>query len=259
MKILVLIKETPDTETKINIADDGMSIDHSNTKFIINPYDEYAIEEALRIKEATQDTEVVVATFGSPTSKEHLVKAMAMGADRAVLINNQSHEMYDSLATAKVLSKLIQREEANLVLCGKQAIDDDNMHVGSMVAELLGWPHVNVANKVSVEEAGTIVEREVEGGRVEVYNMKLPCVIGANKALNSPRYTSLPGIMKAKKKPFEMITPGDLGIDSLTNKVQLKGIHYPPEKPPGKVFNDGNIANMVDQVVNLLRNEAKVL
>ena len=200
MKALVIIKKTPDTETKIKLSGDGKSVDSSDTKFIINPYDEFAIEEALQIKQKAGDCEVVIASFGSADTKELVVKGLAMGADRGLLVSNDGLEDADSLTAAKVLAAAIKEEAPDIVLCGKQAIDDDNMHVGTMVAELLGWPHVNVVNKLTVDGNAATAEREVEGGQMEVYEFGLPAVIGANKALNTPRYASLPGIMKAKRK-----------------------------------------------------------
>ncbi|SME88484.1 electron transfer flavoprotein subunit beta/FixA family protein [Pseudobacteriovorax antillogorgiicola] len=261
MKILVLLKKTPDTETKIEIASDGATIDHSNTKFIINPYDEFAIEEALQIKEKVGQAEVVIASFGDASCKDLIVKGLAMGADRGVLVSNDGLDSADSLAVAKVLKAVVESEQASLVLCGKQAIDDDNMHVGTMVAELLDWPHVNVAGKVTIEGESCTVEREVEGGQVEVHQFNLPGVVGANKSLNTPRYTSLPGIMKAKRKPFDNKSLADLGLNAsdLSNTVVLKGLEYPAEKPAGQVFQGDDVASMVGKVVELLRDEAKVL
>lgn len=261
MKILVLLKKTPDTETKIELSADASQIDHSNTKFIINPYDEFAIEEALQIKEKLGSGEVVIASFGDAGCKDLIVKGLAMGADRGVLVGNEGLENTDSLGVAKVLKALIESEQASLVLCGKQAIDDDNMHVGTMVAELLDWPHVNVANKVTIEGESCTVEREVEGGQVEVHQFNLPGVIGANKSLNTPRYTSLPGIMKAKRKPFDNKSVSDLGLsnDDLASSINLVGLEYPAEKPAGQLFQGEDVETMVGKVVQLLRDEAKVL
>ena len=261
MKILVLIKQTPDTETKIRLSGDGKSIEQGDVKFIINPYDEYAIEEALKLKEKLGSGEVVIASFGGDSAKELIIKALAMGGDRGLLISNAGIESADSLAIAKVLSAAIKSENADAVFCGKQAIDDDNMHVGTMAAELLGWPHVNVVTKFELNGTTARVEREVEGGQVELYDVTLPAVFGAHKSLNTPRYASLPGIMKAKKKPFDTKSPTDLGVDAgtLKAKVTIKGYKYPPEKPKGQVFTGEPIEAMVDKVVKLLREEAKVI
>ncbi|MFW7378020.1 MAG: electron transfer flavoprotein subunit beta/FixA family protein [Oligoflexus sp.] len=263
MKIMVLLKKTPDTETKIQLSGDGSSIDHSQTKFIINPYDEFAIEEALQLKEKSGAGEVIIASFGSDDTKELIIKGLAMGGDRGLLINNEGLEQADSLTIAKVLAAAAKTEEVDLIFCGKQGIDADNMHVPTMVAEVLDWPHINVVNKVSLNGNQATVEREVEGGQVEVYDVELPAVLGANKALNSPRYASLPGIMKAKKKPFDRKTVGDIGLDlsELQSGIltEVKGYEYPPEKAAGQVFQGEDIEVMVDKVVALLRDEAKVL
>lgn len=264
MKIVVLLKQTPDTETKIKIAGSGNAIDHSDTKYIINPYDEFAIEEALQIKEKSGGSpEVIIMSFGDDKARELIIKGLAMGGDRGVLISNAGLEAADSLVVAKVLSSAIKAEGASIVLCGRQAIDDDNMHVGTMTAELLGWPHVNVVSKLTLNAEKAQAEREVEGGKVEVYEVALPAVFGAHKSLNTPRYASLPGIMKAKKKPFDSKTPSDFGLDpaglTASIKVVVTGYEYPPAKPAGKVFQGEEIEAMVDKVVKLLREEAKVI
>lgn len=264
MKIVVLLKQTPDTETKIKISGSGDSIDHSDTKYIINPYDEFAIEEALQVKEKSGGTpEVIIMSFGDDKARELIIKGLAMGGDRGVLISNSGLESADSLTIAKVLAAAVKAEGASLVLCGRQAIDDDNMHVGTMAAELLGWPHVNVVTKLTLSGETAQVEREVEGGKVEVYEVSLPAVFGAHKSLNIPRYASLPGIMKAKKKPFDSKSPSDFGLDA-TNlaagvKVAVAGYEYPPAKPAGKIFQGEDVEVMVEKVVKLLREEAKVI
>ena len=261
MKILVLIKQTPDTETKIRLSSDGKSMEQGDVKFIINPYDEFAIEEALKLKEKLGAGEVVIASFGGDSSRELIVKGLAMGGDRGLLIGNSGLEGADSLAIARVLVEAVKAEKADIVFCGKQAIDDDNMHVGPMMAELLGWPHVNVVTKFELNGTTARVEREIEGGQVEVYDVTLPAVFGAHKALNTPRYASLPGIMKAKKKPFDVKSPSDLGVNvgNLKSKAFIKGYKYPPEKPKGKVFAGEPVDAMVEKVVKLLREESKVI
>lgn len=261
VKIVVLLKKTPDTETKIKI-DGGTKIDHSATKFIINPYDEFAIEEALKIKEKSGG-EVVIASFGDDSTRELIVKGLAMGADRGLLVSNEGLEAADSLATAKVLAKICETEAADIVFAGKQAIDDDNMHVATMTAELLSWPHVNVVTKFELNGQQAKVEREVEGGQVEVYEVTLPALFGAHKSLNTPRYASLPGIMKAKRKPFDTKTAGDLGLDLAElkdcSKTSIVGYEYPPEKKSGQLFQGEDVPTMVAKVVKLLREEAKVI
>jgi electron transfer flavoprotein beta subunit len=263
LKILVLLKQTPDTESKIQISADGAKIETAALKYIINPYDEFAIEEALKIKEKAGSGEVVIGSFAGDSAKELIVKGLAMGCDRGLLISSEGLEGADSLTVAKVLAAAVKAESPDLVLVGKQAIDDDNMHVGIMVAELLKWPHVNVVTKLALNGKTATVEREVEGGQVEVYEVQLPAVFGAQKALNTPRYASLPGIMKAKKKPLDSKKPGDFGLDAAALKAGVKtvirGFLPPPEKPAGKVFKGEDVAVMVDKVVKLLREEAKVI
>lgn len=263
MKILVLVKQTPDTETKIRIAANGSAIESDGVKFIANPYDDFAVEEALKIKEKGQAQEVVLLCLGDEKAREPLIKGLAMGADRAILVLNDQLQTADSLTVSKILAKVIKEEAPGLVLCGKQAIDDDNMHVGPMVAELLQWPHLNVVTKVEIKDKAARVEREVEGGQVEVYDTTLPCVLGAHKSLNTPRYTALQGIMKAKKKPFDTKKVSDYGLDPAAlmkgQKTTLSGFMPPPEKPAGKIFKGDNLEGLVDQVVKLLREEAKVI
>lgn len=263
MKIVVLLKQTPDTEAKIEISGDQKSINQSGIKYIVNPYDEFAIEEALLIQKKVGNTEVVVASFSSPDTKERILRGLAMGADRGLLVSNEGLEDCDSLAISKVLAKVIEQEGANLVLCGKQGIDDDNMHVGTMTAELLGWPHVNVVTKLEIDGSSAKVEREVEGGMVECYNLKLPAVLGAHKSLNKPRYASLPGIMKAKKKPFDQKTISDLGLSKedlvAATKTQVDGFMPLPEKNAGMVIKDKPVSEMVAQLVKALKEDAKVL
>ncbi len=263
MKIVVLVKQTADTEATIVLGEGGKAIVQSNLKFIINPYDEYAIEEALLVKQAHPEAEIVAISFAKPSAKETLLKALAMGVDRGLVIDDSGLENLDSLGTAKILTAAIKAENADLVFCGKAGIDDDNMHVGVMAAELLSWPHVNVLIKLQVQGKTAIAEREVENGEIEVYEISLPAVFGAHKALNNPRYASLPGIMKAKKKPLEVKTPGDFGLKSeqLLSNSRVFIAHYelPPKKAPGKIFKDEPLEVMVDKVVTLLRSEAKVI
>lgn len=264
MKILVLMKPTPDTETKIKIQEASGKLDMAGVKYVINPYDEFAIEEAIRIKERNQGQgEIVVVTLGGDVAKELFIKALGMGGDRSLLIKNDGLEECDSLTTATVLAAVVRAESPNLVLCGRQGIDDDNMHVGMMVAELLQWPHVNVATKIDIQGTKAQVDREIDGGQIEVHEVSLPAVIGAHKSLNTPRYASLPGIMKAKKKPADIKTPSDFGVDvgqlRSRQRVFAKRVHYPPAKPAGRIFKGEPVEAMVAQVVKLLRDEAKVL
>lgn len=262
MKILVLLKQTPDTEAKFTPSGDGKNLEIAGTT-IVNPYDEFAVEEALKIKEKAGSGEVVIVSFGPSEIRERMVKALAMGADRGVLLDQTGLEDADSLTIAKLIAGVVKSENPDLVLCGKQGIDADNMHVGIMVAELMGWPHVNVVNKLEITGKSARVEREVEGGQVEVYQVELPAVIGANKALNTPRFASLPGIMKAKKKPLDTKKASDVGLDAAQLKadikVQMASFAKPAQKPAGKVFKGESVEEMVGKVVKLLREEAKVI
>lgn len=264
MKILVLLKQTPDTEAQIKISGDQKSLETSSLKYIINPYDEHAIEEALQLKTKAASSEVVLLSLANDSVKERMLKGLAMGADRAIQIKNDGLENADSLTVSEVLAAAIKSENPDVIFCGKQGIDDDNMHVPVMVAQLLNYPHVNVVNTIDYGDMAQLkVSREVEGGQVETFNVSLPCVLGAHKSLNTPRYASLPGIMKAKKKPFEQKNLSELGLDSsnLDSNQQtcVKGYKLPPQKPEGKVFKDEAISAMVDKVVNHLKTEAKVL
>lgn len=257
MKIMVLLKRTPDTEAKIKLAAGHKTIDDSEFQYILNPYDEFAIEEALQTRDKVADSEVVACSYGGEVCREIVVKALAMGADRGIVVTDDQPR--DPLAISKILAKVVEREQAELVFCGKQGIDDDNMLVGVMVAELLGWPHVNVVNNFDLNGRVANIEREVEGGQVEVYQTQLPVVIGANKALNSPRYVSLPGIMKAKRKPLAIVTVNELEVELTDPQSEIVAYRYPPDKPTGKVFKDKSVDEMVAEVVQLLRNEAKVI
>ena len=263
MKIVVFVKQTADTEAKVRPEVGGQKLADLG-KQIINPYDEHAIEEALKLKQSLSASEVVLMTFGPSQAKERLLKGLAMGADRGVLIDNIGLEALDSSMTAKVLAKAVKEEEdVKLILAGKQAIDDDNMHVAQMCAEELSWPHVNVVSKIEVQAGGLKVQREAEASQLEVYELSLPAVVGAHKSLNNPRYASLPGIMKAKKKPFDLKTVSDLGLSAeelkSSNLVEVKAYTQPAEKAQGKLFQDKPLEEMVSEVASLLRDEAKVL
>jgi electron transfer flavoprotein beta subunit len=259
MKILVLVKQTPDTETKIKLSADGKKIEQGDTKFIINPYDEFAIEEALKLKAKLGTGEVVIASFGGASAREIIIKGLAMGGDRGLLITNEGFENADALDVSKVFAGAIKAENANIVFCGKQGIDDDNMHVQTMTAEILNWPSVNVLSKFDLNGTTARVEREVEGGQVEVYDVQLPAIFGANKSLNTPRYAPLTGIMKASKKPFDTKKASDFGVTSSSPKTAVTGYKYPPEKLKGKIFAGEPVEAMVEKVVKLLREEAKAL
>ena len=249
MNIVVCVKRVPDTETRIRIDDGGDAIDESGVKFVMSPYDEFAVEGALRTKEAAGDGEVALLTLGSAAAAETLRSGLAMGADRAVLLEGEV--TMDGLATARTLSAELEGMEADLVLFGTVAADDDQQQVGPMVATLLGRPCVTGVAHFEVADGVATCHREVEGG-VEVVEADLPAVITITKGEFEPRYASLKGIMAAKKKPLEQKEASAAEPD-----LRVEALSYPPERPEGKIVGEGPEA--ADELVRLLREEAKVL
>ena len=251
MKILATVKRVPDPETSIKVKPDGSGIVTDNIKWVINPFDEIAIEEALRIKEKVAGSEVVLVSIGDKVVQEQLRTGLAMGADRAILV--VTGDALDPLAVARVLAKIIETEKPDLVVMGKQAIDDDSNAAGQMLAELLGWPQATFASKVELagdQKAATVV-REVDGG-LETLSFPLPGIVTADLRLNEPRYASLPGIMKARKKELKEIAIGDLGVD-VAPKARVVKMDPPPKRQAGKKVES------VEQLVELLHTEAKVI
>lgn len=257
MRIAVCIKQVPDTETKIKLGADGTA-DLNAVKWIVSPYDEHAIEEALKLKAANAGSEVFVFTLGpQKRAAEVLRTALAMGCDEGVLIH--SDETLDSFATAKGLAEGIKKEgDFDLVLTGKLAIDDNASAVSQMLAEFLSMPHATVVSKLEHTDGKVKVERETDGGSREIIEVQLPAVVAANKGLNTPRYASLPGIMKAKKKQLKEHALSDLGVSSGDVKVTYTNFELPKEKPPVK-FIEGDAAAQAKELTRLLREEAKVL
>ncbi len=257
MKIFVCIKQVPDTETKIKIAPDQKGIDTAGVKWVLNPYDEYAVEEAVKLRDANTGAQVWVLSAGSKARVvESLRTALAMGADEAIVINA---DQLDSFSAAKALAKVIQDEGgAQVIFTGKLAIDDNASSVGQMVAEFLNIPHSNVVSKFTYNKESVLVERDIEGGAKEVVQMMNPSLVGANKGLNMPRYASLPGIMKAKKKVIKEIEFSSLGVDAAAVKVVYNQFSLPPEKPQVKMV-AGDSTTQAGELVKLLRDEAKVL
>jgi electron transfer flavoprotein beta subunit len=248
VKILVPIKRVPDPATTIRVLPDGSGIATDNVKWVINPFDEIAIEEALRIKEK-QGGEVILAAIGQSAWQEQLRTGLAMGADRAILVTSDAP--LDPLALARVLKKLADEQKPDLILMGKQAIDDDNNQVGQMLAEMLGWPQGTFASKVEIADGKCTVVREVDGG-LETIAFALPGLITADLRLNEPRYASLPGIMKARKKEMKEIPIASLGLD-LTPRQKVKELKAPPKRQAGRKL--GSIA----ELVAVLHTEAKVI
>lgn len=258
MKIYVCIKQVPDTETKIKISADANSIDTSAVKWVVNPYDEFAIEEAIKMKEANAGSTVTVFTVG-PKKRvgEALRTALAMGADEGVVVD--APENIDPFQTAKALASAINREGAfDIILTGKAAIDDNAHSVSQMLAQLLNVAHATVVSKITKTDGAYIVERNIDGGAKEVIQLNGTPVIAANKGLNMPRYASLPGIMKAKKKTLKELDFATLCVEASALKVKYSGYRLPAEKPPVKMIS-GDANSQATELVRLLRDEAKAL
>ncbi|MCF6092605.1 electron transfer flavoprotein subunit beta/FixA family protein [Microaerobacter geothermalis] len=255
MNILVCLKQTFDTEERIVIQNGQIS--EEGVEFIINPYDEYAVEEALKLKEQ-HGGEVTVITVGPTRAESALRTALAMGADKAVIVDDESL-FGDEYTIAKVLAAVVKQREYDIILGGNMAVDDGSAQVGPRLAEELGIPHVSTIVKLDVEGNKARVERDVEGD-TEVIEVHLPVLVTAQQGLNEPRYPSLPGIMKAKKKPLERLGAGDLGLDLsvIKSKTELVDQYLPPKKEAGKIL-QGEIGDQVKELVQLLRNEAKVI
>ena len=249
MKILVPVKKVLDYEAKIKVKADGSGIETDGIKMILNPFDEIAVEEALKLKEAGKCEEVIVASIGSEDCSNQLRYAMAMGADRALLVKTDSY--VDSDAAARVFVELVKKESIGLVIMGKQAIDSDASQTPQLLAAYLSWPQASFASKVQLESDHVVVTREVDGG-LETIRCSLPAVISTDLRLNQPRYASLPGIMKAKKKPLDELDAASLGVD-LTAKVKVLKMHPPAARKGGRKVAD------VAELVAALKNEAKVL
>ncbi len=259
MKSLVCMKQVPDTETQIKVNSQGTGIVTEGIKYIINPYDEFSVEEALRLKEKFKQGEVVILTIGPDRCTESIRTALAMGADKGIHINDESLNSADPFVVAQALAAAASQVDYNVIFCGHRAIDDDFAEAGAMLAELLQIPQVTLVTKVEVSDDKTkaIVERDVEGGK-ETVEVPLPCVLTSQKGLNEPRYASLPGIMKAKKKPIDKKTAADLGI---TAEARLESREYsmPPERKAGKKLEGMEPPDAAKELVRLLRNEAKVI
>jgi electron transfer flavoprotein beta subunit len=249
MKILVPIKRVVDYNVKIRVKADQTGVELANVKMAMNPFDEIAIEEAVRLKEAGKATEVVAVSCGVAQCQETLRTAMAIGADRGILVESDAD--LQPLAVAKLLKALVDKEQPKLVILGKQAIDDDSNQTGQMLAALLGWPQATFASKVEIGAESVTVTREIDGG-LETLSLPIPAVITTDLRLNEPRYATLPNIMKAKKKPLETVKPVDLGVDVTPRLTTLKVVE-PATRSAGVMVAD------VAQLVAKLKNEAKVI
>ena len=249
MKALVAVKRVVDYNVKIRVKADKTGVELANVKMSMNPFDEIAVGEAVRMKEAGKITEIVVVSIGPAGAQETLRTALAMGADRGILV--QTDAEIQPLAVAKILKAVVAKESPNLIVLGKQAIDDDANQTGQMLAALLGWPQGTFASKVELGADAATVTREVDGG-LETINVKLPCIITTDLRLNEPRYASLPNIMKAKKKTIDTLAPDALGVDVAPRLATLK-VEEPAKRQGGAKVAD--VATLIDK----LRNEAKVI
>ena len=249
MKVLVPIKRVIDANVKVRVKADESGVELTNVKMAMNPFCEIAVEEAVRLKEAGTASEVIVVSAGIAQSQETLRTGLAMGADRAILI--QTDTPLEPLAIAKLLKAIVDKEEPGLLLLGKQAIDGDNNQTAQMISALLGWSQATFASKIAVDGDKLNATREVDGG-LENVNLNMPAVVSVDLRLNEPRYASLPNIMKAKKKPLETMTPEDLGVD-VTPRVETVKVCEPPARKAGVKV--GSVAELVDK----LKNEAKVI
>ena len=249
MKILVPIKRVVDYNVKVRPKADESGVDLNNVKMAINPFCEIAVEEAVRLKEAGSATEIIAVTVGAENAQEQLRTALALGADRAILVETDLE--VEPLGISKVLKAVVEKESPNLIIMGKQAIDGDNNQTGQMLAALMNYPQATFASELKIEGEKAVVTREVDGG-LQTISINLPAVVTSDLRLNEPRYASLPNIMKAKQKPLEVIKSDDLGVD-LNPRISTLKVSPPPEREAGI------IVEFVDQLVEKLKNEAKVI
>jgi electron transfer flavoprotein beta subunit len=251
MKILVPVKRVVDYNVKIRVKPDGSGVELANVKMSMNPFDEIAVEEALRLKEAGTASEVIAVSVGPAKAQETIRTALAMGADRGLLIQTDDGAVVEPLAVAKLLKGVVDEEQPGLVILGKQAIDDDCNQTGQMLAALLGWSQATFASKVEINGESTFVTREVDGG-LETVKVTMPAIVTTDLRLNEPRYASLPNIMKAKKKPLDTKTPGDYGVD-IAPRLNVISTTEPPTRSAGVMVES------VSELVDKLKNEAGVL
>ncbi len=249
MRVLVPVKRVIDYNVKIRVKADGSGVETANVKMSMNPFDEIAVEAAVRLKEAGTVQEIVAVSIGAPQAQETIRTALAIGADRGILVTQDGN--VEPLAVAKLLKALVEREKIDLAILGKQAIDDDSNQTGQMLAALLGWGQATFASKIEIADGKALVTREVDGG-LETDEIALPAVITTDLRLNEPRYASLPNIMKAKKKPLDTLTPADLGVETAPRLKILK-VTEPPKRVAGV-----KVAS-VQELVDKLKNEAKVI
>jgi electron transfer flavoprotein beta subunit len=262
MHVVICVKQVPDTETKIRVKDG--QVDHSETKYVVNPYDEYAVEEGLRIRERLGEGKITLVSTGPERAKDALKSGLAVGADEAIHLVDEAFEGSDPYATALILSKALQKIDYDIVFCGKQGVDEDHAQVGIILAELLDIAHVSVVTllETSDDQKSILAHREVEGGH-EVIEAPLPAVITAQKGLNEPRYASIKGIMAVKKKVIPEWNAEEIGVDAegvgtKAAKIAFAEVTLPPERAGGRVFDEDPVQDAI-KVAHLLRDEAKIL
>jgi len=258
VKILVCAKQTPDSTVRVKVASDGRTIDTSGVTWAISAYDEYAVELALEHKDRDKESTVTVMSLGPARARDALRQALAMGCDDAILVTSATAESLAPLAVARALAKVVEEVKPDLVLCGRQASDDDQGFVGLALAEVLGWPHVATVTKFAPADGGVDAWKEVEGGH-EVWRASGPVVLTVQKSEKEPRYPSLPGIMKAKKKAIPEKDPAALGIDTNAPAGEIVKMSPPPARGAGKILKDGDAKALAAQLAKALREEAKVL
>ena len=257
MEIVVLVKQVPDTESLIQIADDGVSIKTDTIKWVMNPYDELAVGEALKLREDRGGT-VTILSMGPQKTQETIRTALAMGADKGIHIKDGAPERYDALATAKILSAAIKEIPYDIIIAGQRAVDQDNYQVPSAVAEYLGIPQVSMVVKAKVADGKIQCHRTIEGGTI-IVDAQLPALFTTQRGLNEPRYASLPGIMKAKKKPLNVKTLVDLGLETIECKVKVKAFDLPLERQPVRMI-EGDSAEIIStELVRLLHEETGLI
>ncbi len=249
MKVLVAVKRVVDYNVKIRVKTDGTGVETAGVKMSMNPFDEIAVEEAVRLKEAGGVEEIIVVSLGVTQAQETIRTALAMGGDRGIHV--ETDVMLEPLAVAKLLKAIVDKEQPDLIVLGKQAIDDDSNQTGQMLAALLGWPQGTFASKLEIADGKANVTREIDGG-LETLRLNLPAVVTTDLRLNMPRYASLPNIMKAKKKVIEKLTPADLGVD-VSPRLSTLGVEQPASRQAGIIVAD--VAELIDK----LKNEAKVI
>ena len=262
MEIVVLVKQVPDTESLIEIADDGVSIKTQDIKWVMNPYDEIAVEEALQIRDA-QSGSVTVVSMGPAKAAETIRTALAMGADKGVHINDPAAEGSDPLATARILAAALKELPFDLIIAGHRAVDEDNYQVAAAVAEFLGIPQISMVVKTELIDGKIKCHRTIDGGTV-VVEAALPALFTTQRGLNEPRYASLPGIMKAKKKPMEVRTIADLGVDPATvgaanRKIKVVALNFPPQRQAVRMIEGEAAADKAAELVKVLHEEAKII